>query len=562
MNSKRYAIFSVLFLFVLSVLAMCKQLGSQGYYSCFVSDTYQYTSWAWQFIEGLREGVAYPRWLPLNFWGYGSPTFIIYPPLVFYLVAVLNIFTHSIIVAMNLVKAISLFITAVGIFFFVREIYPERVSLIAGSFYTVFPFYIFNIYIGGGFTSTVSFMWFPLIMLFAFKYIKSGRCMYVVYSGACYGGLILTHLINAYIFTFIVTAFIIYMSITKKKPKCLLCLPFIILTGIALSAAYLLPLIYEKHFIDFQSVAKNFPLSDFFILPKHTDKFYARFFWKDYYSVYLSYVILFFVIVIIMLFKTVKSKHLRSLENANIMNIFFLGVSFFSMFLLFGPSIVIWKAIPFFKYSGIPIRWLNITAFSVVFLSAAGFYLISVTNISKIKQYFMLSAIFLLCLLPDYKYTNSACIFSSQDLFPARAINWLPEHVPKGVDLGRIDKNEAIWQPVVIQGGEGSAEVMLWQSAERIVEIQALEQITLRIRTFYFPGWKAYVDGTQKEIKTEEDVGAMLIEIPKGRHELVLRFEDTPVRYYAKLLSLVSLVIVVVLVLFSKRKKRNTNSHI
>ena len=106
----------------------------------------------------------------------------------------------------------------------------------------------------------------------------------------------------------------------------------------------------------------------------------------------------------------------------------------------------------------------------------------------------------------------------------------------------------------------GKAEIKYWESAERVIAIKASSPIILRIRTFNFPGWKAYVDGVQTEIKTEEDVGAMLIDIPRGNHELVLRFEDTPVRYYSKLLSLVSLVSVVVLVLFSKREKRNTSS--
>ena len=79
----------------------------------------------------------------------------------------------------------------------------------------------------------------------------------------------------------------------------------------------------------------------------------------------------------------------------------------------------------------------------------------------------------------------------------------------------------------------------------------------MRIRTFNFPGWKAYVDGVETEIKTEKDVGAILINIPKGRHALVVRFEDTPIRYYAKLLSLVSLVSIILFVLFSRKLKKS-----
>ena len=111
--------------------------------------------------------------------------------------------------------------------------------------------------------------------------------------------------------------------------------------------------------------------------------------------------------------------------------------------------------------------------------------------------------------------------------------------------------------------GEGTVdikskgEVILskWGSAERAIEITAYEPLTMRIKTFNFPGWKAYLDKKPTEIKTEKHIGAMLIDIPQGRHTLVVRFKDTPIRYYAKLLSLVSLVSMVLLVLFSKKIK-------
>ena len=106
MMRNKYTIFCMVFLFCLSALIMLRQLISGDYFSCIIEDSYTYTSWAWQFVEALKEGVIYPRWMPLNFWGYGSPTFILYPPFAFYLVGFFNIFTDSIIAAMNISKFI------------------------------------------------------------------------------------------------------------------------------------------------------------------------------------------------------------------------------------------------------------------------------------------------------------------------------------------------------------------------------------------------------------------------------------------------------------------------
>jgi len=55
----------------------------------------------------------------------------------------------------------------------------------------------------------------------------------------------------------------------------------------------------------------------------------------------------------------------------------------------------------------------------------------------------------------------------------------------------------------------------LWQSAERIIETTAQQPVTVRIRTFNFPGWKAYVDGVPTEIMTEGLTGSILINVPK-----------------------------------------------
>jgi uncharacterized membrane protein len=197
-----------------------RQLSTEGYFSCLVEDTYTYTSWASQFINALKEGVVYPRWTSLNFWGYGSPTFILYPPFAFYLTAFFNVFTGSVVTAMNITKYTALLTSGIGVFFLVREFYSEKVASLSAIFYMGFPFNVFGFYYYGTFASVVSLMWFSPIMLFAYKYIKYKQYEYILYAGVCYGGLILTHLINAYMFTFVFGSFIAYMALVRNSRYC------------------------------------------------------------------------------------------------------------------------------------------------------------------------------------------------------------------------------------------------------------------------------------------------------------------------------------------------------
>jgi len=115
---------------------------------------------------------------------------------------------------------------------------------------------------------------------------------------------------------------------------------------------------------------------------------------------------------------------------------------------------------------------------------------------------------------------------------------------------------------VSVVSGEALSDITEWKSEERAINIKASTPAVLRISTFYYPGWQARIDGHKTEIMIEKRNGAMLIDIPEGRHKLALEFEDTPLRYYARIISLVSLCAIVLLVLFSKKSSRNLTSPI
>jgi len=537
---------------------MLRQLLTEGYFSCIIEDTYTYTSWAWQFIEALKEGIIYPRWLPLNFWGYGSPTFILYPPLAFYLVAFFNMYTGSIITAMNITKFLALFLSGTGMFFLVREFYSEKIALLTSSFYIVFPYNIFQIYFVGTFASTISFVWFAPIILFTYRYIKGRHFKDVIYAGLCYGGLILTHLINAYMFTFVFGAFIICMAIAKRKPGYLMGIPLIIVTGLLISAVYIVPVIFEKQFFSVEHFTGAnvgyFTYLKSFILPSSINVLPSDHLWRVYYKTYFSFVILFCVFILLFLRQVIRLRHDNNLQDIKTVNIFFLGVATFSLFFLFGISRFLWETIPFFEYIQFSSRWLYITVFSLVFLSSVIFWVLDKEYRAKRGKTLYIVVLFLICLVLDVHYIHSAPLFKEQQLIPVKAANFNYEYLPRWVSEDHIS-GDKLDERVTING-EGEVNIVAWKSQERIIAISAESPLSARVQTFYFPGWKAYVDDMQTAVQTEKGSGAMLVAIPQGNHKLVLRFEDTPVRYYSKFLSIVSLFSMVILILFSKRKNK------
>jgi hypothetical protein len=66
-------------------------------------------------------------------------------------------------------------------------------------------------------------------------------------------------------------------------------------------------------------------------------------------------------------------------------------------------------------------------------------------------------------------------------------------------------------------------------------------RFVLRLFTFYFPGWHAYVDGQEVEIMIGDPEGFITLWVPEGEHEVVVQFEDTPPRTTGWIVSAVGL---------------------
>jgi hypothetical protein len=532
---------------------MARQLTSTGYFSCIIEDTYTYISWASQFVEALKEGVIYPRWMPLNYWGYGGPTFILYPPLAFYIVSFFNVFSDSIILAMNFTKLASLFVGAMGMYFFVKEFYPSKTALLTAVFYTIFPYHIFQYYFVGTFASIVSFMWFPFILLFMHRYIKNDKYRELLLAGLCYSGLILTHLINGYMFTFVMIAFILYMSSAEKKWKALIGIPVLLSTGCLISAAYLLPIIYERHFLNlkyFIGIGSDiyFKFYNFFIFPNMTHKLSHGHLMLTFYSTFVFFLFFFCILILFYLVQAAKLGKSQIMAKVKSVNIFFLGTTVICIFFLFGISRFLWEAIPYFDYIQFPTRWLNIASPSIIFLSAFTFTGFSIKSRTKNGHITFIILLFIACISLDAKYISSANIFDQQKLLPIRGADWNLEHLPVWVAVENIDMDNSHTKVTIIEG-KGKAEVIRWSSDEKIITTTAVVPMELRLRSFYFPGWKVYKDGMAADIEIEKRRGTILVSVPKGQHTIEIRFQDTPVRYYGKMISLVSLLSTIVLVI-------------
>ncbi len=203
---------------------------------------------------------------------------------------------------------------------------------------------------------------------------------------------------------------------------------------------------------------------------------------------------------------------------------------------------------------------MNIVSFAVTLLFASFIYWLNAVSTTKNNYYFSIAVLFLLFIFADHYYISKASTFNEQELVPVRTATSSKYHLPAWVQINKLDRDGAIGGRVTVTKGEGSAEVLSWKSAERVIDIEAGQPLIARIRTFNFPGWTAYIDDQPTGIITETGTGAMLIRVAKGKHRLKLFFNDTPVRFYGKVISFFSLLLLSAILLCGSFRKAETRS--
>jgi hypothetical protein len=102
----------------------------------------------------------------------------------------------------------------------------------------------------------------------------------------------------------------------------------------------------------------------------------------------------------------------------------------------------------------------------------------------------------------------------------------------------------------------GSGEILEQGSraASAQARVRADTSVRLRFYTYYFPGWRATVDGQAVEIAPDPPNGLIGLTLPPGEHDVRLRFGPTPVRLLGAALSVGALVAILGLLWLGRKR--------
>jgi hypothetical protein len=99
--------------------------------------------------------------------------------------------------------------------------------------------------------------------------------------------------------------------------------------------------------------------------------------------------------------------------------------------------------------------------------------------------------------------------------------------------------------PLVADGELADVQLLAQTPAEERWQVAvASPSASLAFYTHWFPGWRVYLDGRAVESGPVPSSGLIGLDLPRGEHEILLRFERTPARAVAEGVSLVAFLLV------------------
>lgn len=179
-----------------------------------LSDSFRYNLvWTEQFAALFRDGHLYPRWLPLSWHGLGSPTFYFYPPLFFWVTALIDAATGGLLPAERFTPLGTLALLATSgaaMYAWLRAHAAERPALLGAFAYMAAPYHVYDIYGRGALAEASAYAAVPLIAL-GLKRLAEGRARYLPLLAAGYAALLLSHLPSALLVSvFLIPPYVIF----------------------------------------------------------------------------------------------------------------------------------------------------------------------------------------------------------------------------------------------------------------------------------------------------------------------------------------------------------------
>ena len=475
------------------------------------------------FHKSLSEGNLYPRWQPEMHQGYGAPSTMFYPPGVFYFTSVLFWLVRDWMMVIRLSYILLLIGSGLTFYLLARSRLSSRAALVAMIAYQVAPYHLIVHYQRGALAECLGLVWMGLVLRFAFDDRQVRRIESLIGLSLVWGLFVWSHPPTAFQTLLVFGPVLLIQKITSGEWKRLVEVGGCLIAGTVLASAYILPATSEKHLIHAADVEKGWPYAESYVFLSASRRYDHS---GDDFVIRIDRIWLFCVATVGVLSAWLLRSRVREA-------FIWTGAAAWSLFLITPLSRPLNAIIPGIEVGVFSWRMLATTTVCLAML--IGLSADSEKNKQTSRAGRLLAVVMILASLG---FSIHYIIFPMY-----RAEAFVPNPAHSNFSLAPIQGSREVPDrpEVSFIAGSGAVRVEAWESEWRSVQLDVVEAGKVLVRTFFFPGWIARLDGKPIDIETGTD-GAIVIYAPLGSHHLTLEFGPTRVRSLASALSISMLV--------------------
>ena len=513
----------------------------------------------------LQAGIAYPRWAPDFYLGYGYPIFLFTPLLPYYLVVAVHTLGMALQPAMNVVEAAALAASGLFTYAWLRRSFAPSAAAIGAVLYVLAPYHLVNVYYRGDLSEFLAATWFPAILLALSMLLQAPTPRRALVLALPAAALLLTHFISALLFLPVVTLLAL-AGVSWRQPRCartqVACAGGAALLAVALSAVSWLPAVayagdatfakllrfynYRQNFASFGQLFSLAPLQHYTAVFAGSRGFGYQF------GLLQSVALLAGMLAWLL--------HRRwSDANGRAPTVALALIAVLSLAGCLRVSAPLWSALPPLQLVQFPWRFLAIAALPAAYFGALAVDALSrrLRPVAGGAATIVVVASCLLLLAPS-RIALSAGLSSAtgiarfEVLYHLAGTSAAAEYLPPWASERQTTSAEAF---ALATGSappaDPAAGIAHWIPSDRQqFTIQRSQSGDVVLPVLFFPGWQALVDGQVAALHPAAASGLITLPLEAGTHTVVLHYRDPPQARLGTGVSLLALFAVLGLAAF------------
>ena len=503
-----------------------------------------------EFYSSLIEGNLMPSWAPNLNATYGYPLFIFNYSLPYYLISFFHFLGFSFINSLKVFLFSNMILTGIFMFMFIQNKFKnDLVSFTSCIFYVFAPYHLIAIHFKITIGEILAYTLIPLCFLFVDKFIQKDKVIFLVLSGFVLGLIAISHIFIAMLLIPII--FFYTFQILRNWVKTTKNSLYILIISATISLyQWLPPFLYKNHLsisfnpVDFSKL--YFPnIYDLLFSPWRFGFLFQG--PKGEISNLIGYAQIIVIVSVIFLYlrNKIVLKHKGEI-------IFWIITLIISIFMILPQSIPIWKYFPMINAAGSH-RLLLIVGFIISLLTG---YL--VLNIKTKRIIYLLIAITIFTTILNWGQRRVVPEIEDTNLkLNLPFSTYQGEHhyyaITKYVDLNNPWFSKIPQKKIETIIGSPTIKSIYSSSTLHQYQVVSNTKSLVRENTLYFPGWNAYIHKNVLPVSPNKD-GTIDIDIPKGKYQLTLKYEDIFIYKLSKLISMISLVYIILYLILKFRR--------